>query len=155
MKRVELEPEAVRRLKNSGWEPGRNVQHLVDAWVEQLKSMPDGPQFSEPPEAVIEMLREFGGLHVRVAGPGRTMMRYPFTLDPRKGLLSPAAYAQLSQQAGSATYPLGVLYGEESAIAGDAQGRVLLITSIGPMIEGIDIHDALNHMILGVRPENL
>lgn len=90
---------------------------------------------------------------VSVNGPGHTMSRHPFFLDPREGLLEPNAYDQLSLVAECTAFPIGVLYGDRASIAGDDRGRVLLIESYGEALAGIDIHDALNRLIIGIRPE--
>ncbi|MEU6715508.1 SUKH-3 domain-containing protein [Nonomuraea sp. NPDC046802] len=167
MGRTLLEAETVEKLTEAGWQPGRNIGDQVDRWVEEIRAIHQrrnlqaGPGFSddlryaEPPSAVLDMLREFGGLDVNVTGPGRTMRKHPFQLDPRIGLLSPRAYAQLSDLAGSVAFPIGILHGDGAALAGDERGRVLLIGSAGEMLVGTDIHEGLNNLVQGVMPSYL
>lgn len=155
MKEVRHHPETVRALTDAGWTPGRDTGGRVHEWVEDIKSGPDGSEYPEVPAAVLAMLREFGGLHVQVTGPGASVRKEPFVLDPREHILRPVAYARISELVESVAYPLGVVYGSLSALIGDAAGRVYILTPGGEEILGKDIYEALDSLALGIASEPL
>lgn len=66
-----------RVLREAGWYPGREV--ATDDWERALHEADEGFVVHE---AARRFLGEFGGLDVQVDGPGRTMSRSPFRLDP-------------------------------------------------------------------------
>jgi hypothetical protein len=123
------------------------------AWIKEILGRQSDPGYSEPFPEAVSILDEFGGLRVDVNGPGVSMKRSPFNLDPRQGLLGSGAYQRLAATSGYATFPIGVHHDQGGALAIDEKGRIFLIHPVDDMLVGRDIHDGLNNLILGVRPE--
>jgi len=115
---------------------------------------PQDPQHAVFP-AAIEAWAEFGGLAFDVPGPGRTLARTPFLLDPRCGLHSPRTLADLGRALDTRLAPLGEeLYGQ-ALLAIDEQGRVYSLDHTGEWFLGHSVDQALATLVLGLAPDRL
>ncbi|MFF6955551.1 SUKH-3 domain-containing protein [Streptomyces sp. NPDC008317] len=93
-------------LRRGGWRPGREVS--TADWERRLREDDEGFVMHE---AARRFLGEFGGLEIVQRGPGRTMARSPFRLDPLAALYESEIFDDLSEQAGERLYPLGSVDG--------------------------------------------
>ncbi|GAA4862188.1 hypothetical protein GCM10023235_45420 [Kitasatospora terrestris] len=88
-------------------------------------------------------------------GPGRTLARTPFLLDPLAGLHQPRTLADLGRALGTKLAPLGEeLYGQ-ALLAVDEHGRVFSLDHTGEWFLGRSIDQALATLILGLAPHRL
>ncbi|WP_079195286.1 SUKH-3 domain-containing protein [Streptomyces acidiscabies] len=91
--------EAGDALRGAGWFPGRQVD--VTPWRNSLQGFPMHV-------AAKEFLREFGGLHVQVSGPGVTCMRTPFEIDPELAVGEEGRFLELSRRFDCSLFPVGM-----------------------------------------------
>ncbi|MFJ5923101.1 SUKH-3 domain-containing protein [Kitasatospora sp. NPDC092948] len=143
-------------LKQAGWHPGRWEIRQAEQWADAMVAYggPQDPQHSVFP-AAIEAWAEFGGLAFEVPGPGRTLARTPFLLDPRCGLHSPRTLADLGRALDTRLAPLGEeLYGQ-ALLAIDEQGRVYSLDHAGEWFLGHSVDQALATLVLGLAPHRL
>ncbi|MEV6794719.1 SUKH-3 domain-containing protein [Streptomyces sp. NPDC051320] len=90
-----------RVLRLAGWYPGRSVS--TKEWESVLREQ---GRF-EIHATARRFLTEFGGLSVPFGGPGRTMARMEFRLDPTLAAWDDEIYEVLSEEAGAYLYPIG------------------------------------------------
>ncbi|WHM40853.1 SUKH-3 domain-containing protein [Streptomyces sp. BPTC-684] len=137
-------PEVEGVLRAAGWFPGRRVD--IEPWRKSMRG------FSLH-AAAEEFLREFGGIRVRISGPGITCAREPFVIDPDLAYGEEEKFAYLSEQFGRAFFPVGEHGNGEFYLAIDAEGVLYLLMSgvqlLGPSDLGLD------HLIVGVAAERL
>ncbi|MEU5292760.1 SUKH-3 domain-containing protein [Streptomyces sp. GTA36] len=93
--------EADRVLRAIGWYPGRTVS--TTEWESTLH---EHGGFTIH-DAARRFLTEFGGLVSEERGPGRTMARMGFRLDPLAAEWDDEIYDVLSEEAGAYLYPIG------------------------------------------------
>ncbi|MEV7978367.1 SUKH-3 domain-containing protein [Streptomyces sp. NPDC086519] len=93
--------ETERVLREAGWYPGRSVPTLE--WETALREHGG----FEIHEAARRFLAEFGGLEGSERGPGRTMARMGFSLDPAVAEWDDEIFDVLSDEAGATLYPIG------------------------------------------------
>jgi hypothetical protein len=94
--------ETDRSLRLAGWHPGRRVS--TEEWERILK---EGDEDFVIHDAARGFLREFGGLAVDQKGPGITMARSPFRLDPTVAKWDYEIFEMLSEEAEAYLYPIG------------------------------------------------
>lgn len=148
--------DVANALKKAGWFPGRREIRQAEQWADVLTSH-GGP--SDPPHSVfpaaIEAWAEFGGLAVELAGPGRTLARTPFRIDPHCGLYQPRTLADLGRALDTRLAPLGEELHGQALLAVDEQGRVFSLDHTGEWFLGHTPDQALSTLILGIPPERL
>ncbi|MEU9334265.1 SUKH-3 domain-containing protein [Streptomyces sp. NPDC048290] len=136
-----------RTLRAAGWAPGRNVP--TGGWRAALEAS----GLVRMHRAARGFLAEFGGLRVRVDGPGITCARTPFHFDP--GLLTGEEdrFADWSAALGRAVFPIGELDEGRFFLGIDERGEVYLLETwvarFGP------VRDALEKLVLGIAPERV
>ncbi len=94
--------ETDRVLRLAGWHPGRSVS--TEEWERVLYEEDEG---FEMHDAARRFLTEFGGLEFQVKGPGRTMGRSPFRLDPLVAKWDFEIIDVQSEEVGTYLYPIG------------------------------------------------
>jgi hypothetical protein len=94
--------ETDRVLRLAGWRPGRAVP--TEEWERVLHENDEGYVMHDAARA---FLAEFGGLEVQQKGPGRTMARPPFRLDPLVAKYDFEIIDVQSEEMGTYLYPLG------------------------------------------------
>jgi hypothetical protein len=135
--------EADRVLRLAGWYPGRSVP--TEQWERTLYQEDEGFVIHE---AARRFLAEFGGLEINQKGPGRTMARSPFRLDPLLAKWDYEIFEVLSEEAETYLYPIGDL----------SRGNFYLgMAANGAVFVGMDslvadtADEALDKLIRGVR----
>ncbi|MBW8800715.1 MAG: SUKH-3 domain-containing protein [Streptomyces sp.] len=93
--------ETDRVLREAGWFPGRSV--ATQEWETTLL---EHGGFGIH-EAARRFLAEFGGLESHERGPGKTMARMGFSLDPTVAEWDDEIFDVLSEEAGTELYPIG------------------------------------------------
>ncbi|MFE2827831.1 SUKH-3 domain-containing protein [Streptomyces sp. NPDC059271] len=93
--------ETDRVLRGAGWHPGRSVP--TDEWESKLGERGG----FEMHEAARRFLAEFGGLVSDERGPGKTMARMGFRLDPTVAEWDDEIFDVLSEEVGADLYPVG------------------------------------------------
>ena len=136
--------ETERVLRKAGWYPGRQV--AIDEWETTLREHGN----FQIHEAARMFLAEFGGLVIEQRGPGKTMARVPFRLNPTAAEWDDEIFDILSEEAGSPLYPIG---------EADNRNTYLGITPEGAVYIGMDSaarladtpHQALEKLVEGIR----
>ncbi|MER7570301.1 SUKH-3 domain-containing protein [Streptomyces sp. NPDC126514] len=136
--------ETDRVLRRTGWYPGRSV-----CTVEWENTLREHGGF-EMHEAARRFLAEFGGLESGERGPGKTMARMGFALDPTVAEWDDEIFDVLSEQAGADLYPIGAV---------DRRNHYLGIASNGAVYVGMDsvmllaetADEALEKLVEGIR----
>ncbi|MFJ5050523.1 SUKH-3 domain-containing protein [Streptomyces sp. NPDC088719] len=140
---IDWSPEVRKVLKASGWRPGRRKD--VGRW--RLMFERSGLAMHDAAES---FLREFGGLTVRISGPGITCAREPFELDPRLALGEEDRFLEWGEEMGRHLFPIGELDHGRFFLGIDEATEIYLVetwvASFGPMPE------ALENLILGMAP---
>ncbi|SBT88605.1 SUKH-3 immunity protein [Streptomyces sp. DI166] len=136
--------ETDRVLREVGWYPGRTVS--TAGWEAALREHGG----FEIHEAARRFLTEFGGLASVERGPGRTMARMGFTLDPTVAEWDDEIFDVLSAEAGVDLYPIGET---------DRRNLYLGMAPNGAVHVGMDSvvwlagsgHEALEKLVEGIR----
>ncbi|MFD9005934.1 SUKH-3 domain-containing protein [Streptomyces sp. NPDC059582] len=137
-------PEQVEQtLRDAGWTPNRQVD--PEAWLSALEA--DGLLRRHP--SVSTFLAEFGGLAVRISGPGISRARAPFELDPMLCLGEEDRFSEWSDEIKKSIFPIGALDGGRLCLGIDEYSEMYLVetwvASFGRMPE------AMNNLILGIE----
>ncbi|MDX3107728.1 SUKH-3 domain-containing protein [Nonomuraea angiospora] len=136
-------PEVEQVLRRSGWFPGRRIDS--GPWQASM------PMFDWH-DAAEKFLCEFGGLRVDVRGPGITVAREPFEIDPELARGEEGRFSELSAMFFRRFCPVGEL-GGELFLAIDEEGIMYLLSGwafrVGRMDEGLE------RLITGVKAEKL
>ncbi|MFD6432885.1 SUKH-3 domain-containing protein [Streptomyces venezuelae] len=136
--------ECGRLLRAAGWYPGRSVP--TAEWERVLHEHGG----FEMHEAARRFLAEFGGLASEERGPGRTMARMGFRLDPLAAEWDDEIFDALSEEAGAYLYPVGEADRRNSYLGIAPDGRVYVgMDSVTLLAETAD--EALEKLIEGVR----
>ncbi|WP_328693154.1 SUKH-3 domain-containing protein [Streptomyces phaeochromogenes] len=88
-------------LRAAAWYPDRSVP--TGEWE---KALHEHGGF-EMHDAARRLLAEFGGLEFRLKGPGRTMARSPFRIDPLLAKWDFEIIDLQSEEVGTCLYPIG------------------------------------------------
>lgn len=131
-------------LRQAGWHPDRRVD--LTRWKASLTEFPWHP-------AAERFLGEFGGLRVDVRGPGITVAREPFELDPELAAGEEERFADLSAAFGCAFFPVGELGQGEFFLGIDEEGAVYLLAARAFRHGPADA--ALEHLVTGVAPQRV
>ncbi|TLS45926.1 hypothetical protein FE633_12270 [Streptomyces montanus] len=111
--------ETDRVLRLAGWHPGRSVS--TEEWQRVLHEEDEG---FEMHDAARRFLAEFGGLEINQQGPGRTMGRSPFRLDPLVAKWDFEIIDVQSEEVGTYLYPIGDASHGNFYLTMDANGAV-------------------------------
>jgi hypothetical protein len=115
--------ETDRVLRAAGWSPGRSVPTATWESVLHLHG-----EF-EMHEAARRFLAEFGGVGIPFREPGDSMPWGEFRLDPLLALWDDEIFDDLSEQAGTYLYPIGMI---------DRRNQYLGIAEDGAVYVGMD-----------------
>ncbi|WP_192583719.1 SUKH-3 domain-containing protein [Streptomyces albicerus] len=133
-------------LEAAGWAPGRKVD--TGHWRAQFAAV--GLPMHEAAEL---FLAEFGGLSVRVHGPGISCARTPFEFDPELAVGEEYRFSECSKTIGRHLFPLGELDEGRHFLGIDEFSEIYLVElrvgSFGRMPE------AMENLVLGVMPRRL
>ncbi|MFH8613253.1 SUKH-3 domain-containing protein [Streptomyces sp. NPDC018029] len=136
--------ETDRVLRAAGWYPGRTVP--TAEWERVLHEHGG----FEIHEAARLFLAEFGGLACEERGPGRTMARMGFRLDPLAAEWDDEIFDVLSEEAGAYLYPVGEADRRNSYLGIAPDGKVYIgMDSVTLLADTGD--EALEKLIEGIR----
>lgn len=136
-----------RILRSSGWTPNRRV--AVEGW---RRTLAERGGFAMHPAAE-RFLTEFGALTVTSQGPGRSMARQSFTLDPTCVVYEQDRFDGFASLVNGHLFPVGELTGDNQFIGIDEGGVLYLVMDdlarLGSPSEGI------SRLVEGIAPERL
>lgn len=136
-------PETQAVLEEAGWTPDRHVD--ISAWVAQWEKARITAH-----DTAQRFLREFGGLSIDISGPGISVARAPFKLDPSECIGEDDRYLEWSEELDRSIFPIGILDMGRFYLGIDEYNEIYLIEmwvgSYGRMPEAMD------NLITGVRP---
>lgn len=136
--------ETDRVLRQVGWYPGRSVS--TAEWENTLREHGG----FEIHEAARRFLAEFGGLESTERGPGQTMARMGFTLDPTVAEWEEEIFDVLSEEAGTNLYPIGEADRRNLYLGIAPNGEVYVgMDSVTQLAETAD--EALEKLVEGIR----
>lgn len=140
------EEEFDRALRRAGWRPGRRVDiSRYRVWYEA-----QGYVLHAAAEAFLE---EYGGLVFEGSGPGVSVARQPFFIDPSRTGGEDELIEGWSEDLGKNIVPLGDLEVERVTFGMDEDGQIYLFAGStqrkGPNRQG------LKALVLGIAGENL
>src|SRR5688500_4587243 len=101
MRRFSSETEQL--LKSAGWYEGRSVPALVESWQRELERA-DGFKLSQ---AALQVLEEFGGLHILSEGAGVACARADLDLNPSLAIFEEDRFFSFECLKGKEVFPLG------------------------------------------------
>jgi hypothetical protein len=133
-------------LTAAGWFSGKDQSARIRDWTFELQ----GEGFTLFPAAE-RALREFGGLRVEVAGPGRECARSSFEVKPSLALGERDRFAAFEHTIGKRLFPLGEIEKGHAFLAIDEDGALYTLMDEGFLL-GNDIDEAIARMIVGLRP---
>ncbi|NBH11812.1 SUKH-3 domain-containing protein [Amycolatopsis sp. SID8362] len=134
-------------LRAAGWEPGRRVD--TTAWRNQLEATGEVHMHA----AAEGFLGEFGGLKVKISGPGVSSAREPFEFNPGDLHGEEGRFAGWGARLGKSLFPIGELDGGRFFLGISELGEILLVET---WVATFGIGDAaLENLILGVKPDEL
>lgn len=135
--------QSERVLRKAGWYPGRQVTELVSMW----KSHPfiaDLEMF----ETAERFLLEFGGITVTQSGPGVTLARSPFKIDPTLAYYQSDLFKKFGRMVDTRLYPLGEAADRWYYLAIGENGRVYYVME-DIMLAGYTADEALENLLIG------
>ncbi|MCM1970717.1 MULTISPECIES: SUKH-3 domain-containing protein [unclassified Streptomyces] len=136
--------ETDRVLREAGWYPGREVS--TAGWEATLREHGG----FEMHEAARAFLAEFGGLASAERGPGKTMARMGFTLDPTVAEWDDEIFDVLSEEAGVDLYPIGEADRRNLYLGMAPNGAVYVgMDSVSWLADAGD--EALEKLVEGIR----
>jgi hypothetical protein len=140
----EFTPDVEAVLRRSGWFPGRAVE------ISGYKARLPGFLWHEAAERFLE---EFGGIYVDVQGPGQSVAKEPFEIDPALAVGEEGRFEELSQKFHRQLFPVGELGQGEFFLAVDQDSSLYLVGSsvfrLGASGEG------LAKLVLGIQGTRL
>ncbi|MDJ0340360.1 SUKH-3 domain-containing protein [Streptomyces sp. H10-C2] len=137
--------ETDRVLRMAGWRPGRSVS--TEEWERVLHESDEDFTIHE---AARRFLTEFGGLEINQKGPGRTMHRSPFRLDPLVAKWDFELIDLQSEEVGTYLYPLGDSSNGNFYLTMAANGAVYMgLDYVNLLADTAD--EALEKLIVGIR----
>lgn len=148
--------DVTETLRCAGWEPEQHDAQQAHTWSEQLSAYrgADGHRHTVHPAAV-QVWARFGGLSVRVGGPGEEQARTGFRIDPLIGLHLPRTFVDFGRALGTDVCPLGEESTGNALLAIDAWARVHSLDHTGEWLLGVDIAEAISTLLLGRIPRRL
>ncbi len=139
-----MDPIVFSTLTRAGWTEGRLDEARVARWVREL----DAPGGFEIFDAARDALAEFGGLSVRVDGPGIDFAKGSFEVNPILALGEGEVFRGFEKSLAKRLYPLGEAYGGHSFLAVSEDGAVFLLADDIRQI-GHSMQEALEALVLG------
>ena len=133
-------------LREAGWSEGRQVRDVATETIRELSER------HAPFPAADQALTEFGALYVDQDGPGVTLRRRPFAIDPTMTPPSAVTLAAFGRALGVALFPLGVEGDDDAILAIDEHGRVFSLDEGGEWFLGEDVPAALTTLVNGELP---
>lgn len=131
-------------LRAAGWKPGRAVD--VGGWQRRLEAS----RLVRMHPAAARFLAEFGGLKVEIVGPGVSVARQPFELDPDLADGEEDRFAEWGADIGCSLFPIGILDRGRFFLGISEVGEIFLVET---WVASYGIGDtALENLILGVAP---
>lgn len=144
--KAQFSPDVAGVLREFGWHPERIVDSTPWTHPFEERGLP-------APQEVKDFLAQFGGLNVKVSGPGVNCAREPFELDPLLCLGEEDRFSEWGEELGVSLFPIGELDDGRFFLGMDEQGVMYLvadwIASFGLWPEAIDA------LIRGVAPEEI
>jgi hypothetical protein len=136
-----------RDLRAAGWTPGRRVE--TAAWRRQLEATGEVHMH----DAAAAFLGEFGGLKVKIFGPGISAARQPFEFNPWDLYGEEGRFAEWGEELGKSLFPIGELDMGRFFLGISEAGEILLVET---WVASFGFGDqALEHLVLGVKSERL
>jgi hypothetical protein len=135
-----LSREAINVLRTAGWDPESERSDVAE-WIRVLES-----EFSPFPRA-LEVLTRFGGVDVKLSGPGEAWARQSFRFDPTRAEGEGDRFSDFSSMLGVRLYPLGEV-GNEAFLAIAEDGRVYALM-LDLWLVGASIENAIETMVRG------
>jgi len=145
-------PAVEQALREAGWYPGRMLpESEVEKWY--AFRWKEEPGYCYAHEVALQVLREFGGLHIEQSAPGINYPRKPFCIDPLSALgIHDDHWLFYEWHAEDTLYPLSFVGQERDAVlAMTHRGQVFLLGEV-LMRWGDTFDQALENAILGIRP---
>ncbi|MDI3386209.1 SUKH-3 domain-containing protein [Streptomyces sp. B-S-A8] len=144
--KAQFSPDVADVLSAFGWSPERSVDPTP--WTSPFEE--NGiPAHQE----VTNFLTQFGGLNIKVSGPGINCAREPFELDPLLCLGEEDRFSEWGEELGVQLFPIGELDEGRFFLGMDERGAVYLVADwiarFGPWPEAIDA------LVRGVAPEEI
>ncbi|MFE6405527.1 SUKH-3 domain-containing protein [Streptomyces sp. NPDC057837] len=136
--------ETDRVLRGAGWHPGRSVP--TEEWEESLRERGG----FEIHDAARRFLAEFGGLESTDRGPGKTMARMGFSLDPTVAEWEDEIFDVLSEEVGADLYPIGEA-DRRNSFLGMAPTGAVFIGKDSAVLLADTADEALEKLIEGIR----
>lgn len=140
----EFAPDVELLLRRSGWFPKRSVE--ISGYKDRL------PGFLWH-EAVERFLEEFGGIRIDLQGPGRSVAKEPFEIDPVLAVGEESRFEELSHKIHRQLFPVGEFGQGEFYLAVDQESILYLVGSsvfrLGSPAEGIE------KLVLGIQGARL
>ncbi|MGW1910417.1 SUKH-3 domain-containing protein [Streptomyces sp. NPDC002076] len=134
-------------LRAAGWRPGRRVP--VQLWREMLEAT----GLVRMHEAAELFLSEFGGLDVRISGPGIDVAKTPFHFDPEQVVGEEDRFADWSVTVGRDIFPIGELDEGRFFLGIDEGGEICLIETWVATFGRAQ--EALEKLVLGIAPRRI
>jgi len=120
----------------------------VSDWRQQL----EGSGEVRMHQAAADFLAEFGGLNVVIGGPGISVARTPFELDPELCVGEEDHFAAWGADLGCSLFPIGELDRGRFLLGVSEVGEIFLVEA---WAASFGIGDAaLEKLILGVKPRD-
>lgn len=133
-------------LENAGWSPYRREARRVDDWKRAFS------EHGEPalPGVAEQILLEFGGIEMRVDGPGLHRARGGLRFDPTLALGEAERFGRHSAKLGTQLFPLGEAFDGHAFLGTDSAGKIYLV---GDELEfvGEDIYGAVEAILQGTH----
>ncbi|QFG21465.1 SUKH-3 domain-containing protein [Actinomadura sp. WMMB 499] len=135
-----------RALRRAGWHPGRKVDiSAYRTWyaAEGYEQHAAGETF----------LEEYGGLRFDESGPGVSVARQPFFIDPSRTGGEDELVAAWAENLGKNIVPLGDLEREMITFGMDEDGLIYLFAGFAK-VKGAN-REGLKSLVLGIDGETL
>lgn len=144
-----MNAETIRVLKEAGWrEDYRLPSNQLIAWRNDLLEFP----FHQKAK---EALTVFGGLEVNIDGPGETMARQAFRVDPVRASGEHELFRLESERIGKPLYPLGDAEGGAYFLAIADDGSVYALGFDCIDLIGSTVEQAVESLVLGRKGQRL
>jgi len=137
--------QSERLLRQAGWHPGRQVPELVSTWKSH-PSIADLEMF----ETAERFLLEFGGITVTQSGPGVTLARSPFKIDPTLAPYQSDLFKDRGSMVDTRLYPVGEAEDAMYYLAIGENGRVYYVME-DIVLAGYTEDEALENILIGRR----
>lgn len=135
--------QSERVLRRAGWYPGRQVPELVSLWKKH-PAIADIEMF----ETAERFLLEFGGITITQSGPGVTLARSPFKINPALAYHESALFKKFGAMVDTRLYPLGEAGNGYYYLAIGENGRVYYVMQ-GIELAGYTEDEALENLLIG------